>query len=110
MANQEDGRVGDSPIIGAGTYALDGFAAISCTGEGEAFIRGVVSYDIVARMRYGSSVLPDAVAATIQQELTEEHASGGLVAVGADGRVVVAHNSPTMFAAFDDGSGLVLRT
>jgi beta-aspartyl-peptidase (threonine type) len=110
MANQEDGRVGDSPIIGAGTYALDGLAAISCTGEGEAFIRGVVSYDIVARMRYGGSVLPDAVAATIQEELTEEHASGGLVAVGADGRVVVAHNSPTMFAAFDDGSGLVLRT
>jgi beta-aspartyl-peptidase (threonine type) len=110
MAAQEDGRVGDSPVIGAGTYALDGFAAISCTGEGEAFIRGVVSYDVVARMRYAGTALPDAVAATIQQELTDEHASGGLVAVGADGRVVVAHNSPTMFAAFDDGSGLVLRT
>lgn len=110
MANQQDGRVGDSPVIGAGTYARDGQAAISCTGEGEAFIRGVVAYDIVARMRYDGATLPEAVSATIATELTAEHASGGLVAVGSDGRVVVAHNSPTMFAAFDDGRGLVLRT
>jgi beta-aspartyl-peptidase (threonine type) len=110
MANQEDGRVGDSPVIGAGTYAMDGQAAVSCTGEGEAFIRGVVSYDIVARMRYLDAGLADAVTATIAEELTAEHASGGLVSVAADGRVVVAHNSPTMFAAFHDGSRLVLRT
>jgi beta-aspartyl-peptidase (threonine type) len=110
MAAQEDGRVGDSPVIGAGTYARDGQAAISCTGEGEAFIRGVVSYDIVARMRYRGSSLPDAIRATISEELTARGASGGLVAVDADGRVVVAHNSPTMFAAFHDGDRLVLRT
>jgi len=110
MANQEDGRVGDAPVIGAGTYARNGAAAISCTGEGEAFIRGVVSHDIVARMRYLGAELPDAVRATIQEALTEQHASGGLVSVDGDGRVVVAHNSPTMFAAFDDGTGLVLRT
>jgi beta-aspartyl-peptidase (threonine type) len=110
MANQEDGRVGDSPVIGAGTYAMDGQAAVSCTGEGEAFIRGVVSYDIVARMRYLGAGLADAVSATIAEELTAERASGGLVSVAADGRIVVAHNSPTMFAAFHDGSTLVLRT
>ncbi|PZE24158.1 MULTISPECIES: isoaspartyl peptidase/L-asparaginase family protein [unclassified Curtobacterium] len=110
MSAQEDGRVGDSPVIGAGTYARNGQAAVSCTGEGEAFIRGVVSHDIVARMRYGGASLPDAVRATIDEELTARHASGGLVSVDADGRVVVAHNSPTMFAAFHDGDRLVLRT
>ena len=52
MVNQNEGRVGDTPIVGAGTYARDGVVAISCTGEGEAFIKGVVAYDIAARMRY----------------------------------------------------------
>jgi beta-aspartyl-peptidase (threonine type) len=110
MAAQQDGRVGDTPVIGAGTYARDGAAAISCTGEGEAFIRGAVAYDIVARIRHGGSDLADAVRSTIAEELTARGASGGLVSVGADGRVVVAHNSPTMFAAFHDGERLVLQT
>jgi beta-aspartyl-peptidase (threonine type) len=109
-AGQDCGRVGDSPIIGAGTYARAGVVAISCTGEGEAFIRGVVSHDIAARMRYLGLVLPDAVTTTIADELTAKNASGGLVSVGADGRVVVAHNSPTMFAAFEDHDGLVTLT
>ncbi|MCU1584211.1 MAG: isoaspartyl dipeptidase with L-asparaginase [Microbacteriaceae bacterium] len=110
MVNQQLGRVGDTPIIGAGNYARNEFAAISCTGDGEAFIRGVVAYDIVARMRYLGSELPDAVAATVDAELTAKHSSGGLVSVGGDGRVVVAHNSPRMFAAFEDENGLVLLT
>ncbi|MCU1506779.1 MAG: L-asparaginase / beta-aspartyl-peptidase [Microbacteriaceae bacterium] len=110
MVNQQVGRVGDTPIIGAGNYARNEFAAISCTGEGEAFIRGVVAYDIVARMRYLGSELPEAVAATVETELTANHSSGGLVSVGGDGRVVVAHNSPRMFAAFEDENGLVLLT
>ncbi|MFC4242224.1 isoaspartyl peptidase/L-asparaginase family protein [Gryllotalpicola reticulitermitis] len=110
MANQTDGRVGDSPVIGAGTYARNEIVAISCTGEGEAFIRGVVAYDIAARMRYLGSGLPDAVTQTVETELTARGASGGLVAVDAEGRVTVAHNSPTMFAAFDGDDGLVLLT
>lgn len=107
MAGQTPGRVGDSPIIGAGTYARGGLVAISCTGDGEAFIRGVVSYDIAARMRYLGLPLPEAVTTTIDDALTAKNASGGLVSVGPDGRVVVAHNSPTMFAAFEDHDGLV---
>jgi beta-aspartyl-peptidase (threonine type) len=107
MAAQNLGRVGDSPIIGAGTYARGGVVAVSCTGEGEAFIRGVVSHDIAARMRYLGHALPEAVTTTIADELTAKNASGGLVSVDADGRVVVAHNSPTMFAAFEDHDGLV---
>jgi beta-aspartyl-peptidase (threonine type) len=104
------GRVGDTPVIGAGTYARNGLAAVSCTGDGEAFIRGVVAYDIAARIRYLGMGLADAVDATIENELTAKNASGGLVSVDADGRVVVAHNSPTMFAAFEDGDGIVMLT
>jgi beta-aspartyl-peptidase (threonine type) len=110
MAGQSLGRVGDSPIIGAGTYARGGVVAISCTGEGEAFVRGVVSHDIAARMRYLGLALPEAVTTTITEELTAKDASGGLVSVDADGRVVVAHNSPTMFAAFEGQDGFVTLT
>lgn len=110
MAGQGIGRVGDTPVIGAGTYARDGMAAMSCTGDGESFIRGVVSYDIVARMRYLGQPLPEAVTETIRAELTEKNASGGLVCVDGDGRVVIAHNSPTMFAAFEQNGQLVLLT
>lgn len=110
MAGQDCGRVGDSPVIGAGTYARGGVVAVSCTGEGEAFIRGVVAHDIAARMRYLGVELPEAVTTTIAGELTAKNASGGLVSVDADGRVVVAHNSPTMFAAFEEHDGLVTLT
>jgi beta-aspartyl-peptidase (threonine type) len=110
IVNQDPGRIGDTPVIGAGSYARDGLAAISCTGEGEAFIQGVVSYDIVARMRYLGAQLAGAIAATIDAELTRRHASGGLVSVAADGTVVVAHNSPSLFAAYRDEDGVVTLT
>jgi L-asparaginase / beta-aspartyl-peptidase len=110
MVNQNEGRVGDTPIVGAGTYARDGVVAISCTGEGEAFIKGVVAYDIAARMRYLDQPLQEAVEATVREELTDRGAMGGLVAVGADGSVTVAHNSPAMFSAYHDGTRLVTHT
>jgi beta-aspartyl-peptidase (threonine type) len=110
MVNQNEGRVGDTPIVGAGTYARDGVVAISCTGEGEAFIKGVVAYDVAARMRYLGEPLDSAVTATVAEELTARGASGGLIAVSADGGVVVAHNSPMMFAAYADGGRLVTHT
>lgn len=110
MVNQSEGRVGDTPVLGAGTFARDGVVAVSCTGEGEAFMRGVVAHDIAARMSYLRAGLADAVTGTVTSELTARGASGGLVAIGADGRIVVAHNSPAMFAAFDDGGRLVTLT
>ena len=110
MANQTEGRVGDSPIIGAGTYAADDALAVSCTGEGEAFIVSVLSHDIAARIRYLGEPIAEAVGAAIQQDLTARSASGGLVAVAPDGTVVVAHNSPMMFAAFHDEDRLVVLT
>jgi beta-aspartyl-peptidase (threonine type) len=102
MVNQSEGRVGDTPLIGAGTFARDGVAAVSCTGEGEAFIRGVVAHDVAARVRYLRTGLAEAVTGTITAELTGRGAGGGLIAVDADGAIVVAHNSPAMFAAYAD--------
>lgn len=110
MVDQSDGRVGDTPVVGAGTYARDGVVAVSCTGEGESFIEGVVAHDVAARMRYAGAELPAAVAETIAGELDSRGASGGVIAIGADGRVVVAHNSPAMFAAYRAETGLVTLT
>ena len=110
MTGQADGRVGDSPVIGAGVYARDGVVAISSTGDGEAFLRGVVAYDIAARIRYAGAGLADAVRATFDTELTQRGATGGVVAVGGDGRVVVAHNSPMMFSARGPGPDPVVTT
>jgi L-asparaginase / beta-aspartyl-peptidase len=110
MVGQDDGRVGDSPIVGAGVYARDSAAAISCTGHGEAFMRGVVAHDVVARIRYAGAGLADAVRGTFEQELTQRGSTGGLVAVGGDGRIVVAHNSPAMFSARGTGPEPALTT
>jgi beta-aspartyl-peptidase (threonine type) len=110
MTGQADGRIGDSPIIGAGVYARDGVVAISSTGDGEAFIRGVVAYDVAARIRYTGAGLAEAVRATFDAELTQRDATGGVVAVGGDGRAVVAHNSPMMFSARGPGPEPAITT
>ena len=99
MVGQADGRVGDTPIVGAGVYARDNVVAVSGTGHGEAFIRGVVAYDIAARIRYAGAGLAAAVQNTFEQELDRCGSTGGVIAVGGDGRIVVAHNSPAMFSA-----------
>jgi beta-aspartyl-peptidase (threonine type) len=110
MTGQADGRVGDSPIIGAGVYARDNVVAVSCTGHGEAFIRGVVAHDVAARIRYAGADLAEAVRGTFEQELAQRGSTGGVVAVGGDGRVIVAHNSPAMFSACGTGPEPALTT
>jgi beta-aspartyl-peptidase (threonine type) len=110
MAGQAEGRVGDSPIVGAGVYARDNVVAISCTGHGEAFIRGVIAYDVAARIRYADANLAEAVRGTFEHELAQRGSTGGLVAVGGDGRIVVAHNSPAMFSARGTGPEPALTT
>ena len=77
MVGQADGRVGDSPIVGAGVYARDNVVAISSTGHGEAFICGVVAYDIAARIRYAGAGLATAVRETIETELAQRGSTGG---------------------------------
>jgi L-asparaginase / beta-aspartyl-peptidase len=103
IAGQIDGRVGDTPIIGAGVYARDHLVAISSTGHGEAFTRGVIAHDVAARLKYTGAGLAEAVRATFDEELAQRGSDGGLIAVAADGRIVVAHNAPAMFSARGTG-------
>lgn len=90
------GRVGDSPVIGAGTYADNDSCAVSTTGHGEAFLRSVLAHDISARMRYGGDSLAVAVERAIGERLSAVGGRGGVIAVGPQGEVVVRHNSAAL--------------
>jgi beta-aspartyl-peptidase (threonine type) len=93
------GRVGDSPIIGAGTYARDGACAVSATGSGEHFIRLGIAHEMSALVRHGGLSLQAAADALIGDQLTGLGGEGGLIAVGADGEVAWSFNTPVMFRA-----------
>lgn len=93
------GRVGDSPVIGAGTYADNRSCAVSTTGHGEWFLRTVQAYDIAARMGYGGATLADAVSASIERRLPRLGACGGLIAVDHRGEIAIRYNTPAMFRA-----------
>jgi beta-aspartyl-peptidase (threonine type) len=95
--------VGDSPIVGAGTYADNTTCAVSGTGIGEQFIRHAVAYDIHARLAYLQQPLPDAVSFVLRQRL-QPH-DGGLIAVGADGKIVMDFTTAGMARAAADASG-----
>jgi beta-aspartyl-peptidase (threonine type) len=97
------GRVGDVPIIGAGTYADNRTAAISCTGTGEVFIRHNVAHDVAARMLYKGIGLEQAAREVIHGEL--EAGDGGLIAVGHDGSIALVFNSEGMFRGAADAAG-----
>lgn len=98
------GRIGDSPVIGAGTYADDESCAVSMTGHGEWFLRTVQAYDIAARVRYGREAIGHAVEAAFER-LTQLAARGGLIAVDASGTIVMQYNSAGMLrAAVREGS------
>ncbi len=90
------GRVGDSPVIGAGTYADDECCAVSTTGQGEAFLRTVLAYDINARMRYRGHSLAVAVEGAIGERLSAVNGRGGVIAVDPRGEIVIRHNSATL--------------
>ena len=97
MTNKRCGRVGDSPLIGAGTYADNRTAAISCTGTGEVFIRGVVAYDICARMAYGGQTLDAAAHEVVMKTLAALGGRGGLIAVDAQGHLSFPFNTEGMY-------------
>jgi len=99
MNGKRPGRVGDSPVIGAGTYADDSSCAVSTTGHGEWFLRTVQAYDIAARLRYGGASLAQAVRASIEERLPRLGAAGGLIAVDRRGEIVMRFNTPAMFRA-----------
>src|SRR5439155_10308435 len=89
------GRVGDSPIIGAGTYADDRACGVSCTGTGEVFIRHAVAHDVVARMVYGKAGVVEAARATMDQLPDEEGGVGGFIALDHAGRVTAVVSAKT---------------
>lgn len=95
--NKPDGRVGDSPVIGAGTYARDGACAVSGTGKGEFFIRYVVGHEVAARVSYLGQDLETAAGGLINDDLAAHDIGAGLVAVDAKGNVTAPYNTPGMF-------------
>ncbi|KLN65664.1 isoaspartyl peptidase/L-asparaginase family protein [Vibrio sp. VPAP30] len=105
VTNKKYGRVGDSSIIGAGTFAENGNVAVSTTGMGEFFIRQTVAADVAARMRYLKEELHTACNAVIQGELKEMGGEGGLIAVDAQGQLHFSMNSTGMYRAGIDTNG-----
>ncbi|WP_037318096.1 isoaspartyl peptidase/L-asparaginase family protein [Salegentibacter sp. Hel_I_6] len=99
MTNKKWGRIGDAPIIGAGTYANNKTAAISATGWGEFFIRGVVAYDISALMEYKEMSLAEASKEVIQNKNPELGGSGGIIAIDHNGNVSMEFNTAGMYRA-----------
>jgi beta-aspartyl-peptidase (threonine type) len=99
MTGKRYSRVGDTPIIGAGTYADDRSCAVSATGHGEIFIRAAVAHDICARMRFGGRSLRDAVREVVLEELPALHGEGGVIAIDRSGEIAMEFNSEGMFRA-----------
>jgi len=105
MTNKKWGRVGDSPMIGAGTYANNATCAISCTGSGEYFIRGVVAYDVSCLMEYRGLSLADAASEVIQNRVLQLGGDGGLIAVDAQGNIAMPFNTEGMYRGFVTSGG-----
>jgi beta-aspartyl-peptidase (threonine type) len=105
MTNKRFGRVGDSPIIGAGTYADNETCAVSATGHGEYFMRGVVAYDVAAMMNYAGLSLVEASNAVIMGRLTELGGTGGIIALDREGNVSMPFNTPGMYRGSVDNEG-----
>jgi len=106
MTNKRYNRVGDSPIIGAGTYADNNACGVSCTGHGEYFIRNVVAYDVCALMMYKESSVEDATEEVINKQ-TEFGGTGGLIALDQEGNVAMPFNTAGMFRGYITESGEV---
>lgn len=105
MFNKRWGRVGDSPIIGAGTYASNSTCAISCTGHGEFFIRVVAAHNVSSRMKYAGETLLQASRAVIHDELAPMGGEGGLIAIDAHGNCALPFNSEGMYRGCITASG-----
>ena len=105
MTNKKYGRIGDSPIIGAGTYANNKTCAISCTGHGEPFIRAVAAYDVSSLMEYKGYSLEKAMDIVVHQKLVELEGEGGMIGVDAKGNGFMVFNSAGMYRAMRSSDG-----
>jgi len=106
MTGKKWGRIGDSPIIGAGTYAANDCCAVSATGHGEFFIRAAVAHEIASLMRYRGLDVVQAADEVVMQQLARMGGSGGVIAVGRDGRIAMPFNSEGMLRAAMSSRGL----
>ncbi len=97
MTNKQPGRIGDSPLIGAGCYANDATVAVSCTGTGEAFMRGLAAHDVSALTAYAGLSLEDATHRVVMDKLPTLGGRGGLIAVSASGEVALPFNTEGMY-------------
>ncbi len=101
MTAKKWGRIGDSPIIGAGTYADNRSCGVSATGHGEYFIRNAVAHDIHARVRYKNQSLDSAAREVVHKVLKERFdASGGIVSLDKSGNIVMEFNTTAMFRSY----------
>ena len=105
MTNKRPGRVGDSPIIGAGTYAKNGVCAVSATGHGEYFIRAVAAHHVCAAVEYRGLALEEAVRELLHEILRNLGGDGGLIAVDHAGRIVMDFSTEGMFRGARDSNG-----
>lgn len=105
MTNKKYGRIGDSPIIGAGCYANNKTCAVSSTGEGEYFLRGVIAYDISAIMEFAKLNLQEAANKVIHERLAEIGGTGGVIAIDNQGNISTPFNTEGMYRAYYKSSG-----
>src|SRR5580765_5481179 len=106
MTNKKYGRIGDSPLIGAGTYANNKTCAISCTGHGEPFIREVAAYDVSALMEYKEMTLSEAMNIVVNKKLVALGGEGGMIGVDANGNPVMILNSAGMYRGMRSSDGV----
>lgn len=104
LTNKLPGRVGDTPVVGAGTFADDASCAISCTGTGEAFIRAGFAFDVHARLTLAGETLAEACAAALAA-VARHGGLGGCIAIGRDGSVATPFNSAALYRAWIDADG-----
>ncbi|HMS34582.1 MAG TPA: isoaspartyl peptidase/L-asparaginase [Ignavibacteria bacterium] len=100
MTNKKYGRIGDSPIIGSGTYANNSTCAVSCTGNGEYFIRSVTAYDVSALMEYRKLSLEESCQIAVNEKLIAINGEGGLIAIDKNNNISLTFNSEGMYRAF----------
>lgn len=108
LTNKLVGRVGDSPIVGAGTYASNRTVAISCTGTGEVFIRGVAAYDISAMMEYTRAPVQRAAATVVNQKIPALGATGGVIALDPRGNLATPHSTAGLINGYVTRDGRVV--
>jgi beta-aspartyl-peptidase (threonine type) len=105
MTNKKYGRIGDSPLIGAGTYANNATCAISCTGHGEPFIRAVAAYDVSALMEYKGLTLREAMDVVVNKKLVAMQGEGGMIGVDAKGNAAMLFNCEGMYRGMRNSDG-----